>query len=106
MAALEGPDFFIVGAPKCGTTAMADYLGQHPEIGMCPRKETHVFATDLYDRLGGQERPAAAEPGAVPQLFAGLQEEPHARRGFGLAPVLGRCRVLRSQLRTGRRGSS
>jgi len=47
----KGPDFFIVGAPKCGTTAMADYLGQHPALGMCARKETHHLATDLRPRL-------------------------------------------------------
>jgi sulfotransferase family protein len=48
----RGPDFFIVGAPKCGTTALAEYLGQHPEIGMCPRKESHFFADDeLFARL-------------------------------------------------------
>ena len=28
---MRTPDFFIVGAPKCGTTAMNDYLKQHPE---------------------------------------------------------------------------
>jgi hypothetical protein len=48
---LRGPDFFIVGAPKCGTTAMADYLGQHPEVGMAASKETHYFGSDLYPRL-------------------------------------------------------
>ena len=37
--------FFIVGAPKCGTTAMADYLAQHPEIGMCAIKETQQFGS-------------------------------------------------------------
>ena len=92
MAALEGPDFFIVGAPKCGTTAMSDYLGQHPEIGMCPRKETHVFATDLYDRLrvkSGQHPPDREQ---FLQFFAGLRGLPHPRRGFGLAPVFVRCR--------------
>lgn len=48
----RGPDFFIIGAPKCGTTALAEYLGQHPEIGMCPRKESHFFADDeLFARL-------------------------------------------------------
>jgi hypothetical protein len=75
MAALEGPDFFIVGAPKCGTTAMADYLGQHPEIGMCPRKETHVFATDLSERMGMRrgQRPMSRE--RFLDLFADLQEE-------------------------------
>jgi sulfotransferase family protein len=48
---LRGPDFFIVGAPKCGTTAMADYLGQHPELGMAAAKERHYFGSDLYPRL-------------------------------------------------------
>ena len=40
------PDFFIVGAPKCGTTAMAEYLAGHPDIYMA-RKELHFFGTDL-----------------------------------------------------------
>jgi|SRR5579872_2149661 len=40
------PDFFIVGAPKCGTTAMAQYLGGHPDIFMA-RKEMHFFGADL-----------------------------------------------------------
>jgi hypothetical protein len=40
------PDFFIVGAPKCGTSAMADYLAAHPEIFMA-RKEMHHFGSDL-----------------------------------------------------------
>ena len=40
------PDFFIVGAPKCGTTAMSDYLAAHPEIFM-GRKEMHFFGKDL-----------------------------------------------------------
>lgn len=41
------PDFFIVGAPKCGTTALDAYLGTHPEIFMARRKESHFFATDM-----------------------------------------------------------
>lgn len=41
------PDFFIVGAPKCGTTAMHTYLGQHPEIFMPLVKEPHFFGSDL-----------------------------------------------------------
>jgi hypothetical protein len=41
------PDFFIVGAPKAGTKAMVASLQQHPEIGMCPVKEIHVFGRDL-----------------------------------------------------------
>lgn len=37
------PTFFIIGAPKCGTTSLHAYLDQHPEIGMSLRKETHFF---------------------------------------------------------------
>lgn len=41
------PNFFIVGAPKCGTTALYKYLSDHPNIFMCTPKEPHFFATDL-----------------------------------------------------------
>jgi hypothetical protein len=40
-----------VGAPRCGTTALHTYLGQHPEIFMAKEKmegvENNHFATDL-----------------------------------------------------------
>jgi Sulfotransferase domain len=41
------PDFFIVGAPRCGTTALSTYLAQHPRIGFSRPKETQFFCTDL-----------------------------------------------------------
>lgn len=40
------PDFFIVGAPKSGTTALNDFLQQHPDIYMA-KKELHYFGSDL-----------------------------------------------------------
>lgn len=40
------PHFFIVGAPKCGTTSMAQYLNQHPEVFVV-RGEPHFFGSDL-----------------------------------------------------------
>lgn len=40
------PDFFVVGAPKCGTEAMRHYLSAHPEIFM-PEFEPHYFGSDL-----------------------------------------------------------
>lgn len=43
------PDVFIVGAPKCGTTAMSDYLDQHPDVFMAT-KELHYFGADLVRR--------------------------------------------------------
>jgi len=42
----RGPDFFVVGAGKSGTTALDAYLGAHPDIFM-GRKEMHMFGSDL-----------------------------------------------------------
>jgi hypothetical protein len=42
-------DFAIVGQPKSGTTALARFLGQHPQICMSIPKEPHYFATDLIE---------------------------------------------------------
>ena len=40
------PDFFIVGAPKCGTTSLDRYLSEHPQVFM-GEKESHHFSDDL-----------------------------------------------------------
>lgn len=54
-------NFFIVGAPKCGTTAMSEYLRTHPQIFMSTPKEPSYFADDLpgmryVDSLAEYER--------------------------------------------------
>lgn len=41
------PNFFIIGAPKCGTTALSDYLRTHPNIYFSEPKEPHYFAQDF-----------------------------------------------------------
>ncbi len=41
------PNFFVVGAPKCGTSALCDYLRDHPNVFMSYPKEPHFFAEDL-----------------------------------------------------------
>lgn len=61
------PDFFIVGAPKCGTTALNDYLAAHPEIFMCPRKESHHFCADWSPSY-------LADRAAYLQLFDSAQD--------------------------------
>lgn len=38
---------FIVGAPKCGTTALSEYLKAHPQVMMSVPKEPYFFADDL-----------------------------------------------------------
>src|SRR5438093_1590857 len=42
------PTFFIVGAPRCGTTALYTYLRQHPDLFLPENKEPHFFGSDLY----------------------------------------------------------
>ncbi len=37
------PDFLIIGAPKCGTTALAHFLNQHPNIFVSKHKEPRFF---------------------------------------------------------------
>jgi len=44
---MKKPNFFIIGAPKCGTTSLWAWLSEHPNIFMSPMKEPHFYATDL-----------------------------------------------------------
>lgn len=44
------PNTFIVGAPKCGTSAMAAYLAEHPNAFLCDPKEPFFWSED-YPRL-------------------------------------------------------
>ena len=41
------PNLFIVGAPKCGTTAWVEYLSSHEDIFFTDPKEPHFFNTDM-----------------------------------------------------------
>lgn len=41
------PDFIIIGAPKCGTTTLYDWLRRHPKIHM-PFKELGFFSQDIF----------------------------------------------------------
>jgi Sulfotransferase family len=43
------PNFFIVGAPKTGTTSLYLYLDQHPEIYMAAIKEPNYFAAEIRE---------------------------------------------------------
>lgn len=41
------PNFLIFGAPKCGTTALSEYLRSNPSVYMSSPKELHYFCDDL-----------------------------------------------------------
>lgn len=58
---MRKPNFFIVGAPRCGTTALYTYLNEHPDITMpIYDKEPHYFGSDLvsqrFERFRGNEQ--------------------------------------------------
>lgn len=65
---MRGPDFLIVGAPKCGTTAMTRYLEAHPQLFVAARKDLHYFGSDL----GFTQRPARSDA-AYHSHFAGAE---------------------------------
>lgn len=44
---MREPNFFIIGAPKCGTTSVYFWLSEHPEIYMSPVKEPNFFSGDI-----------------------------------------------------------
>ncbi len=37
------PNFFILGAPRCGTTALSRYISQHPQVCLSRPKESHYL---------------------------------------------------------------
>jgi hypothetical protein len=74
------PDFFIVGAPKCGTSALAGYLREHPDCFMCWPKEPLFFCEDLpgirqveslsaYLRLFANAPPGARAVGEASAMY-------------------------------------
>jgi hypothetical protein len=61
------PNFFIIGAPKCGTTSLWVWLDEHPQIFMSPIKEPHFFNSD--------DRQAIRTLDEYKALFRGATEE-------------------------------
>jgi hypothetical protein len=49
------PSFLVIGAARSGTTSLHHYLGQHPDIYICPVNETNFFTLDA-------DLPAADDP--------------------------------------------
>lgn len=51
---MKRPNFFIIGAIKCGTTAMHAYLQEHPQVFMSPLKEPRYFLEGHSDRISSE----------------------------------------------------
>ncbi|MGH8035658.1 MAG: sulfotransferase family protein, partial [Lysobacterales bacterium] len=66
MTQLTGfPDFFVVGAPRCGTTALCRYLASNPQICLSRPKEPHYFA-----RYSGVSSAAKIQRDYIDRYFA------------------------------------
>jgi hypothetical protein len=64
------PDLFVVGAPRAGTSSLADYLDQHPQIFMSRLKEPHFFTDMKPDFL-----PVVSDEQAYLRLFGRAEED-------------------------------
>ena len=64
------PDFFIVGAPRSGTTSLHEYLNEIPEIFMCP-KESGYFSKFSIGRLESEEEYKNSFVDATPNQLIG-----------------------------------
>lgn len=67
---MDKVDFFLVGAPKSGTTALYTYLSTHPDIFFPSHKEPNFFARD-YPNIGGRLKTWKE----YEKLFAGRNHE-------------------------------
>jgi Sulfotransferase family len=47
-----GPNFFIIGAAKAGTTSLSSLLEAHPQAAIALSKEPHFFSYDPYYAVG------------------------------------------------------
>ena len=66
------PNFFIVGAPKCGTTSLHEYLQRHPDVYMPFYKEPHYFGSDL---IGSRFEQFRNRPEKYLKLFEVVKDE-------------------------------
>jgi hypothetical protein len=71
----QRPNFFLVGGPKCGTTALSSFLRDHPHIFFSEPKEPEFFGHDLPKHDGQRWR---TDVDAYLALFAGANESHRA----------------------------
>lgn len=79
------PDFFLVGQPKAGTTALYETLRQHPQIFMPGLKEPMFLAPDLRVRF---RAPHKGEPILTLQRYLSLFSDSRPEQRVGEASTL------------------
>jgi hypothetical protein len=76
------PNLIIIGAMKCGTSSMHNYLDAHPEISMSRQKELNFFSFDRHwqrgeDWYGHHFSSAAAIRGESSPSYSKFPKVPH-----------------------------
>ena len=95
------PNFFILGAPKCGTTALSEYLRDHPRAFLSQPKEPHYFCGDFdYYYAPGQR----TEAHYLHLFEAATDDHLAVGEGVGLVPLLVRRGAQHRGLRPGGEG--
>ena len=79
------PDFFLVGAPKCGTSALHAALARHPGLFLCEPKEPKFFLTD------GPPPTSGGGPGDVPTWREHVWRRDDYEALFAAAPATALC---------------
>jgi len=93
---LRIPDFYIVGHPKSGTTALYEMLRRHPQIFMPDLKEPRWFASDLRERFQAHGSPVHPQ---TLEEYAALFEPAGAEQLVGEAsPSYLRSRVAAEEI--------
>src|SRR6266404_3544692 len=92
------PNFFIIGAPKCGTTSLARYLGGHPHVFITTPKEPCYFSRSLtVDRLQRRSKAWDRDLDGYLHLFDRAKEQ-HRLRGDATTRNL-RCEAALLEIR-------
>ena len=71
------PNLIVIGAAKCGTSALHNYLAAHPEIGMSHHKEVMFFGSSWANEGGlphyaahfSGDRPVRGESSPIYTMF-------------------------------------
>lgn len=86
------PNFLIIGAPKCGTSALYFCLEQHPEIYMSPIKEPDFFAFEndppTYRTPFGNEARANKRAIVTLREYVALFDDVRSEKAVGEASTI------------------
>jgi hypothetical protein len=81
----RAPDFFIVGAPKSGTTSLFQMLKRHPQIYMPDLKEPRFLASDMRSRPEFSQAPRELSHPKTLEAYLALFEQAGPEQRVGEA---------------------